>query len=313
MQRCLVTGASGFVGHALCVDLARRGHSVVAGYRVVPDGGVPRDAIVVGEINENTAWANVLKGIDVVFHTAARVHVMDRTAGNMYAEFWRVNVAGTERLAMAAAAAGVKRLVYLSSIKVNGEATTPPHRFLETDQPKPQDAYAVSKYEAEQTLYRVAQETGLEIVIIRPPLIYGPGVKGNLGTLLAIVNKSIPLPLGSVSNRRDFISIGNLLDAMVLCSMHPNAANQTYLVSDGQPLSTPALIRYITKALGRGGVVFKFPVALLSLMAMLLGRSGTADRLLGSLEVDSSKMRRELDWIAPLNLEEGFRRMVAKD
>lgn len=313
MQRCLVTGASGFVGHALCEDLARRGRRVVAVYRLVPEGGVPQDAVVVGEIDENTFWADALKGVDVVFHTAARVHVMGRMAGQMYAEFRRVNVAGTERLARAAAAAGVRRLVYLSSIKVNGEATTPPHRFLETDQPNPQDDYAASKYEAEQTLYRVAQETGLEVVIIRPPLIYGPGVKGNLRTLLALVNKSIPLPLGSVSNRRDFISIGNLLDAMVLCGMHPNAANQTYLVSDGQPLSTPALIRYITKALGRGGVVFRFPVALLTLMAALLGRSGTADRLLGSLEVDASKMRRDLDWVPPLNVEEGFRRMVAKD
>ena len=313
MKKCLVTGASGFVGSALCQELVYRGYQVVAAYRSASDAVHSQDITIVGDIDSHTQWDDALKGVEVIFHTAARVHVMEKVEAKQHAEFSRVNRLGTERLARAASRVGVKRLVYLSSIKVNGEQTIPPHRFIEKDISSPQDAYAVSKYEAEQALYQIASETKLEVVIIRPPLIYGPNVKGNFKTLLKVLIKRIPLPLASVSNRRDFIALDNLLDAMVLCGTHPNAKNQTYLVSDGKSLSTPMLIEHITNALGRRCIIYRFPVTLLSVVGLVLRKSKIVNRLIGSLEVDASKIRRDLDWTPPITVKEGFRRMVAKD
>jgi nucleoside-diphosphate-sugar epimerase len=214
---------------------------------------------------------------------------------------------------LAAALAGVKRLVFLSSIKVNGEETFPPSRFKESDAVNPQDPYAISKYEAEQALYRVANETGLEVVVIRPPLVYGPNVKGNLKALLKALSKNIPMPLASVNNKRDFVGLGNLLDAMILCGVHPQARNQTYLISDGHSQSTSALIKTMSNALGVRGYQFHFPVSIIKLMGWLLQKSGAVSRLIGSLEVDTTKIRSELDWTPPQGFEEGVQVMVGNN
>jgi nucleoside-diphosphate-sugar epimerase len=232
---------------------------------------------------------------------------MRDTSADPLAEFRRVNTAGTERLARSAVASGVKRLVYVSSIKVNGEETHDGKRFSETDVPAPQDPYGISKWEAEQVLHKVAQETGLELVIVRPPLVYGPGVKGNFISLLAAINRGIPLPLAGANNARSLVYVGNLVDALIACATRPSAAGQTYLVSDGEDVSTAVLVEKIARALGRNSRSFYFPPALLRAMAVALGRAEQVDRLFGSLRIDDKKICRELAWIPPYTLEQGLR------
>jgi nucleoside-diphosphate-sugar epimerase len=221
-------------------------------------------------------------------------------------EFRRVNVAGTEHLARSAVANGVKRFVYVSSIKVNGEETSAEKKFTEEDRPSPQDPYGISKWEAEQALHRVSQETGLEFVILRPPLVYGPGVKGNFALMLRALSKGLPLPLESVNNLRSLIYVENLVDALILCSEHSAAVGQTYLVSDGQDVSTPVLLRQLGAGMKRTVRLFKCPPSALKLAGSLIGKSAQVDRLLGSLCVDSSKIRRDLHWRSPHTLEMGL-------
>lgn len=306
-MKTLVTGASGFVGRALCAELARR-KCDARGVVREPSGctGLAGDLVTVGNIGQDTGWSGALAGAEVVIHLAARVHVMRDDSSDPLAEFRRVNTAGTEHLARCAAASGAKRLVYVSSIKVNGEETTGGAAFTEADRPEPQDPYGVSKWEAEQALHRVASETGLEVVIVRPPLVYGLGVKGNFAQMLNVVARRIPLPLGSVCNRRDLIYVGNLVDALIVCAMHPAAAGQTYLVSDGGPVSTPELLRILADAMGVPSRVFPFPPALLKVAGRLVGKSAQVERLLGSLQVDSGKIRRELNWQPPYSMQEGL-------
>jgi nucleoside-diphosphate-sugar epimerase len=263
---------------------------------------------VVGEINSTTDWDSALRGVDVVIHLAARVHVMHDDAANPLDEFRKVNVAGTEQLARSAAASGVKRLVYVSSIKVNGEATDGDTRFAEIDTSCPQDPYGVSKWEAEQALHRVAAETGLEIVIVRPPLVYGPGVKGNFAQMLKVLAKRIPLPLASVRNLRSLVYVENLADALIVCATHPDAAGQTYLVSDGEDISTPGLLRQLGYAMGHPARLFACPPVLLKLAGRLSGKAEQVERLLGSLRVDSGKIRRELSWTPPYSLQQGLQK-----
>lgn len=248
-----------------------------------------------------------MRDVDVVTHLAARVHVMHDEASDPLEEFRKVNVAGTENLARQAAKAGVKRLVYVSSIKVNGEATREGGKFSECDMPSPQDPYGISKCEAEQVLHCVAKETGLEIVIVRPPLVYGPGVKGNFAQMLKVLARGIPLPLASVDNKRSLVYVGNLVDALILCATHPAAVGQTYLVNDGEDISTSDLLRRLSVEMGHPARLFPCPKALLKLAGLLTGRADQVERLLGSLQVDSSKIRRELGWQPPYALEQGLR------
>ncbi|MBK9161535.1 MAG: SDR family oxidoreductase [Nitrosomonadales bacterium] len=307
MTTFLVTGASGFVGQALCAELLFRGHSVCGAVRSRMSSissAVP--VAVVGEIGADTDWTVALDGVEVVIHLAARVHVMRENAMDPLAEFRRINVAGTEHLARCAAASGVKRMVYVSSIKVNGEQTSSGQQFSETDMPAAQDPYGVSKWEAEQALRRVASETGLEDVIVRPPLVYGPGVKGNFAQMLNVVAKGIPLPFASLQNRRSLICLGNLVDALIACSTHPAAAGQTYLVSDGEDVSTTALIEKMAHALGRNSRLFYLPPVLLRILAALLGRPEQIARLLGSLRVNDEKIRGDLAWVSPFTMEQGL-------
>jgi nucleoside-diphosphate-sugar epimerase len=264
------------------------------------------ETAVVGNIDRDTDWRDALQDIDVVIHLAARVHVMKESSADPLSEFIKVNLNGTENLARQAARAGVKRLVYVSSIKVNGEETLGGHSYTELDTPAPQDPYGISKWQAEQALLRIAQETGLEIVIVRPPLVYGPGVKGNFVSLLAAIDKGIPLPLGGAHNARSLVYVGNLADALIACAAHPAAAGQTYLVRDGADVSTVALIDKIARKLGVRSRSFYCPPALLRITGVLLRRSDQIDRLFGSLRVNDEKLRRELSWTPPYTLEQGL-------
>lgn len=306
-MRFLITGASGFVGQSLCAEMLRQGWQVKAALRAPHQ--LPGDIkpVIVGQIDGGTDWTEALVGVDVVIHLAARVHVMKDTAADPLAEFRSVNTAGTEHLARCAAASGVKRLVYVSSIKVNGEETRGGQKFSEADAPAPQDPYGISKWEAERALYRVADEAGLEVVIVRPPLVYGPGVKGNFAQMLGIVARDIPLPFASIHNHRDLIYVGNLVDALIVCATHPAAVDQTYLVCDGEDISTPGLLRHLGAGMGHPAHLFPCPPALLKLAGRLTGKTGQIERLLGSLKMDSGKIRRDLDWAPPHTLEQGLR------
>lgn len=304
----LVTGASGFIGRAFCTEAIRRGHLVRAALRASANLDVAGcEAVKISGIDADTDWTDALHGITTVVHLAARVHVMKDDSDDPLEEFRRVNVAGTENLARQAARAGVKRLVYVSSIKVNGEATSGEKKFTEMDVPSPQYPYDISKWEAEQALHRIAQETGLEVVIVRPPLVYGPGVKGNFISLFSAIDKGIPLPLAGASNARSLVYVGNLVDALIACATHPEAAGKTYLVSDGIAISTAELASEVATALGRSDRSFHFPPAVLRALAAMLGKSAQVDRLFGSLRIDSQKIRDELGWAPPYTLQQGLR------
>lgn len=305
-QNVLVTGATGFVGRPLCEQLLLKAFCVRGSiWSAEPLIDLPVDvqAAAIESIGPDTDWSTALSGIDIVIHLAARVHVMDETSGDPLTSYRLVNVAGTEKLARQAAAAGVRRLVFLSSVKVHGEESAVP--YSEENQPAPQDPYGVSKLEAENILHKIAAETGLEVVIIRPPLVYGPGVKANFLNLLKIVERGLPLPLAGISNARSLIYLGNLIDAIITCATHPQAAGQTFLVSDGEDVSTPQLVRKVATALDRPACLISFPPLLMRLAGKLTGKSMAVDRLLGSLVVDSGKIRRVLGWQPPYTMAEG--------
>lgn len=301
----LVTGARGFVGTAVRQALRRRGSSVRLATRlpIVVDGV---EATAVGEIDGATDWTQALAGVSTVIHLAARVHVMRETSADGPAEFRRVNVRGSVRLACMAAALGVRRLVYVSSIKVNGEATTG-RAFTPSDPPRPVDPYGVSKWEAEQALARVAAETGLEVVVVRPPLVYGAGVRGNFLRLMRLASLGAPLPLGAVRNLRSLVFVRNLADALVMCAAHPDAPGQTFLVSDGHDLSTTDLFERLARALGCRSRLFPVPSALVSLVGQWTGRSAEVERVFGSLQVDSSSLCRALGWTPPHTVDDGLK------
>ncbi|MEQ1591154.1 MAG: SDR family oxidoreductase [Thiobacillaceae bacterium] len=305
-MRTLVTGASGFVGSALCARLDTSGFEVVPTVR-----GKPASAheIVVGNIDNKTDWTTALAGCEAVVHLAARVHVMDDTARDPLALYRQTNADGTLNLARQAARAGVKRLIFVSSIKVNGEGRDAP--YSESDVPAPEDAYAISKWEAEQGLADIAQQTGLEVVVLRPPLVYGPGVGANFLRLMQTVNRGWPLPLGAIHNRRSLLYLGNFTDAIRLCIEHPAAAGQTFLFDDGQPVSSPDLIRAIARALGRPVRLLAVPVGVLKLAGTLLGKQAAVERLTGSLFVDSSAIRSRLGWVPPYTMQQGLDATVA--
>lgn len=307
-MKFLITGANGFIGRLLCAELFRRGQVVRAAVRSVNTSVDDVETVTIGQVDGATDWTDALREVEVVIHLAARVHVMKEVATDPLAEFLKVNLDGTLNLARQAACAGVKRLVYVSSLKVNGEHTTENRPFTEADRPEPQDPYGITKWQAEQSLYRVAGETGLEVVVVRPPLVYGPGVKGNFISLFAAIDREIPLPLaGANKNARSLVYAGNLADALIACAIHPGATGQTYLVSDDVAVSTATLAKKIAQELGRNNRLFYFPLIFLRAIAALLGRSAQVDRLFGSLLVSDGKIRRELDWASPYTLEQGLR------
>lgn len=298
----LVTGANGFVGRVLCEALVTSGRSVRKAVRAAAGD---RNAIVVGEVGPATDWRAALSGVGAVVHLAARTHVLRETEPDPLAAYLRVNAEGTERLARSAAARGVRRLVFLSSVKVNGERTGE-HPYTENDAPRPEDAYGASKREAEEALARVAVETGLETVVLRPPLVYGPGVKANFLRLMDYVARGVPLPLGAIVNHRSLIFAGNLAHAIVTALETPAAAGHTYLVSDGEDVSTPALIRMLAQAFGVKPRLLPVPLGALRIAATLAGKRAELARLAGSLQVDSSRIRRELGWRPPFTLAQGL-------
>ena len=309
----LVTGATGFVGGAvvrrLLADDALGG--VVAAVRrsdlAWPLGVVQAQ---VGDLTPSTDWSVALKGVFGVVHCAARVHVMKDAATDPLDEYRRVNVQGTLNLARQAAAAGVRRFVFVSSIKVNGEATQPGHPFTADDVPAPLDPYGVSKVEAEQGLRELEVRTGMEVVIVRPPLVYGQGVKANFAAMMRWLARGVPLPLGSIKNMRSMVARDNLVDLLVTCLTHPSAARQTFLVSDGEDVSTTDLLRRTGLAMGKSARLLPVPPGLLQFAAAMLGKRGVAQRLCGSLQVDIEKTRRVLGWQPPLSLDQGLKMAV---
>jgi nucleoside-diphosphate-sugar epimerase len=308
-KRVLVTGATGFVGKTLCGELADAGFVVRAALR--SDRETPRgvgERVVVGDIGSRTEWRAALEGVDVVLHAAARAHVLGDSPANadLYTES---NARGTLRLAEAAASAGVQRLVFLSSIKVNGEDSGA-RLYRADDRPQPLDAYGRSKAQAEEGLREVSARTGLQIASIRSPLVYGPGVRANFRRLLQWVDGQRPLPLGSVRNRRSLVSVWNLCSLLTQALTHPAAAGRTWMVSDGEDLSTPELITRIGSAMRRRVTLLPVPVALLNVAGTLVGKGAEVKRLCGSLAVDIADTRADLGWAPPIPLSEGLQRTV---
>lgn len=294
----LVTGANGFVGHALCDELERARLSV---RRAVRRARTPRE-FEVGEIGPQTDWRYALDGCDVIVHLAARVHVMRDRSSDPLAAFREVNTQGSARLATVAAESGVRRLIFISSIKVNGEAGV----FSDTDKAAPEDPYAISKWEAEARLREIAGRTNMELAILRPPLVYGPGVGANFWRLMRSVDRGIPLPFGAVKNRRSLVFLGNLVDAIKVCLDHPHAAGKTCLVSDGQDVSTPELVKKIAQSLERPPRLLSVPPELMRIVGRLVGRGQEVERLLGSLAIEDGILRKDLGWVPPFTMQAGL-------
>ncbi|WP_256672248.1 NAD-dependent epimerase/dehydratase family protein [Pseudomonas sp. o96-267] len=302
--RFLVTGANGFVGAALCQALAERGLGYRAAMRHATNTA---DIYSYGELDGDTPWAPALHDIGVVIHLAARVHVMRDKAADPLAAFRRTNVEATVNLARQAANAGVRRFVFVSTIKVNGEHSAPGKPFVESDAAAPDDPYAVSKWEAEQALLRLGAETGLEVVIVRPPLVYGPGVRANFLQLLRRVHSGWPTPFKAISNERSLLFVGNLVDALILCATHVEAAGQTYLLDDGVALSSSDLVAAIASSLGVPNRDVAIPVWVLNTAARVFGQQALAERLTRSLVVSNRKICTQLGWRPPFTIDQGLR------
>ncbi|MDY6793346.1 MAG: SDR family oxidoreductase [Thermodesulfobacteriota bacterium] len=308
IKKILVTGAGGFIGRALCTRMSAEGWHVRGTVRSEKDiNRLPEgiEAVSIGSIDADTRWDDALRDIDTVVHLAARVHVMDDTAVNRLEAFRKMNVVATKHFAQSASSAGVRRFIFMSSIKVNGEGRET--AYTEDDEEAPEDPYGVSKWEAEQQLRKIADMSGLETVILRPPLVYGPGVKANFLRLVSLVKFGIPLPFGCIKNRRSLIYIGNLIDTIITCMTNTDAAGKTYLVSDGEDVSTPELIRRIGAASGRRTLLLPVPVWIIRMAGRISGKHDEVERLVGSLTVDISKIYRELEWEPPYSMEHGLR------
>lgn len=312
-MKILITGAAGFVGRALCDVMAALGHEVVPVVR--RSTGMDHEAII-PDVDGRCEWRGPLSGCNVVIHLAARVHADAEELPNPLDEYRRVNVDGTLTLARQAAEGGVRRFVFISSIKVNGERSRPDRPFRECEDPAPEDAYGQSKLEAERGLMAVARETGMEVVIIRPPLVYGPRVKGNFASLVRWLRRGMPLPLGAIHNQRSLVALDNLTDFIALCAdaeRSPLAANEVFLLSDGEDVSTTGLLRKVASAYGLSPKLIPVPMRLMQVVAGVLGKSAVADRLLGSLVVDSSKARELLGWMPVVSMDQQLQKMARHD
>ena len=311
--RILVTGATGFVGSAVlaraALDPTLQLRGAVRRAVTLADGVEP---VAIGDLAPVTNWAQAVSGIDAIVHTAARVHQTRDSAADPLAEYRRINVASTVNLARQAVEAGVRRFVFLSSIKVNGERTLPGRSFTADDVPAPIDPYGISKLEAEHALRELSQEFGMEMVIVRPVLIYGPGVKANFLSMMRWIDRGIPLPLGAIPNQRSFVALENLVDLIMTCLHHPAAANQTFLVGDGEDLSTTELLRRTAASMGRRSRLIPVPASALRTVARLLGRGDFAQRLCDSLQVDISKTRELLGWAPPVTVHDALKRTALR-
>ena len=306
-MKVLVTGATGFVGARLVQRLRNENACQVLGAVRREHSLLAPDIFVCGDIGPDTDWASGLVGVDAVVHCAARVHVMDEQATDPLVAFRRVNVEGTLNLARQAVAAGVRRFVFVSSIKVNGELTVKGSPFTADDAPHPVDPYGISKFEAEQGLMALGHESGMEIVIVRPVLVYGPGVKANFLRMMKWVCRGIPLPFGAVHNQRSLVALDNLVDLLATCMKHPAAAGQIFIACDGEDLSTSDLLRRLARALGSPSRLLPVPSFLLIAASVLLGRSELSQRLCGSLQADAGKVQRVLNWTPPLSVDEALK------
>lgn len=315
-MRILVTGASGFIGRALVAKLVGRGVFVRAAHRVASLGAGATEQVVVGEISNQTEWQSALNGVSSMVHLAAYVHSMNEKPGKALEVNRWVNTLATLHLARQAADSGVQRFVFVSTLKVLGESTGKGLAFTEDETMAPQDPYAISKAEAERGLRQISYETGMEVVIVRPPLVYGPGVKGNFASLVLWVRRGLPLPFGSVHNRRSLVALDNLTDFIALCAdreRSPGAANETFLISDGEDVSTSTLLRKVAQAYGVSSRLVPIPASWIQRAARLLGNAAVAERLLGSLVVDSSKARDLLGWCPVVTMDEQLRKMAEYD
>lgn len=303
----LVTGATGFVGQALTEQL---GGNVVASVRKRPSAtlpGIPHQ-IEIGNILPTTDWSEALHKVDVVVHLAARVHIMNEALDDPLYEFRKLNTRAALNLAKQAATAGIKRFIFISSVKVNGEVTKLEKPFKPSDKFRPNDPYGLSKYEAEQQLLLLAKKTGMEVVIIRPPLVYGPGVRANFSALMKWTNTRLPLPFGAINNKRSLVALDNLVNFIIHCIDHPKAANEIFLISDGEDVSTTELLQKVAKAFGKTSLLIPIPVSLMSLAARFIGKGDVANRLFGSLQVDSSKARDLLGWKPVITMDEQLKK-----
>ena len=308
----LVTGATGFVGSSLTAQLLSKEYIVAASTHKRALLSKKVNQINIGNISPETDWSSAVNGIDVVIHLAARVHVMNDSASDSLTKFHETNAAGTLNLAKQAAEAGVKRFIFISSVKVNGEMTMVGEPFKPDDRFIPIDPYALSKYEAEQGLLNLAEETGMEVVIIRPPLIYGTGVKANFLSMMKWIHKGVPLPFGAIHNQRSLVALDNLVSFIIHCIEHPKAANEVFLISDGEDVSTTELLQKVAKAFDKKSMLIPIPVSVMTLVAKLLGKADVANRLFGSLQVDSSKARYLLGWEPVVTMDEQLRKAVSE-
>lgn len=307
----LVTGATGFVGSAVVARLYKDNKQVLAAGRQSTD--LPVEMIKIASLLQLDSLPERLTSINTIVHCAARAHVMKDEVDDPLAEYRKVNVEGTLNLAHQAAEKGVNRFIFISSIKVNGEQTPIEQPFLADDLPAPEDDYGLSKFEAEQGLKKLAAATDMEVVIIRPPLVFGPGVKGNFATLVKLIKKGTPLPLGAVHNKRSLVALDNLVDLIVTCIDHPAAANQVFLAGDGEDLSTTELLHGVARAMGRSSRLIPVPTWMLMFGATIVGKRAVAQRLCGSLQVDITKARDVLSWEPTISVDEGLRRAVSSE
>jgi nucleoside-diphosphate-sugar epimerase len=311
-EKYLVTGGTGFIGGAVLRRVSLLGKAVITTVRsqkLTLPAGV--SAVPKGDFNFETDWKDVLEGVSVVIHAAARVHRMIENDADFSEEIRRVNVYGTLNLAKQAAEAGVRRFIFISSIKVNGEQTTPGQLFRVEDTPSPEDLYGLSKLEAEQQLFSLSKKSEMEVVVIRPPLVYGPGVKGNFLTMMRWLNKGVPLPFGAIQNRRSLVALDNLADLIMTCTEHPAAANQVFLISDGEDLSTTELLQRTALAMGRKAWLVPVPQSLLEFVLKIIGKKALAQRLCGSLQIDISKTQELLGWSPLVSVDEQLRKTVS--
>ena len=314
MTKICVTGATGFIGSKLSLKLSQLSYDVLAPVRNLSSNSLSLNQnlkyIKVEKEGSSLNYSKILKQVDTVIHCAARTHVVKEVEKSPQIAYQKINVEETLNLATQAASFGVKRFIFLSSIKVNGEKTLRSESFKHNDIAMPEDAYGVSKLEAEKVLRELSDRTGLEIVIIRAPLVYGEGVKGNFLRLLNLTNKKIPLPFARINNIRSLVGLDNLIDLIICCIDHPKAAGQIFLISDNESISTPELIKRIGAAMGKSTRLFPVPLSIFKLLGRLMGKSYEVDKLLGSLMVDSSHTRQILGWKPILSLDDGLNKTV---